>query len=157
MVAHKTIRVGNRIVPFNQEHRVSNGEEPQYVDDPFETDRADRRPKWMIPQTPFQKDFLSVCGRKYYKDHKEHTAVVMIEKAALSLEAGVTSRYPTEWIEVCMEWVQVKRKKGFPIVLAALISLVNNEERKQEWLARYARKHGPIGVPEDGRPTEDLH
>lgn len=155
-MVNKTIRVGNRLVPFNQSHRVSNGEEPEYVDDPFEAEKTDRRPKWMIPQSEFEKTFLECCGRKYYKDHKEHSAVVMIGKAALSLEAGVTSKYPLEWIETCMDWVRSKRKAGFPIVLAALISLVNNEERKQEWLVRYARKHGPIGVEEDGRPTENL-
>jgi len=82
--------------------------EPEYVDDPFEDDDwhpGGRRPKWMYPQTDVERMVMDACGRKgmkYYQQRNspERRNLIMISKSVASLDDGIVSKYPLEWIEV---------------------------------------------------------
>jgi hypothetical protein len=115
--------------------------EPRYVEpgDEFEdggwNPRA--RPKWMKPETELEKRILEAVGRRYYPDKYTKTEVRLIVKAAISLDEGIESEYPTEWIEYCCEWAEGKRAKGSMVQIKGLLTFINREEAKKDFLDRY--------------------
>lgn len=128
--------------------------EPKYVAEGHEFDETDgvtfdRRPKWQRAGTKFQVDILSAVGRKYFLDHNERSAVLAIEKALMSLQTGVISTYPQEWVDSCINWVCKKRRDGTPIQLTALLNLINNNDRKQNFIASWKQKNPNIQLRKD--------
>jgi hypothetical protein len=130
----------------------ANSHDPIYVDDPFEDDDwvpGGRRPKWKYPQSDVEKMVMEACGRKgmkYYKQRlsPERQGLIMISKSAMSLDSGVVSKYPLEWIETICEWGRSKRAKGSPLPLKALVTAIMNEDRKQEFLVKHEKEYGII-------------
>lgn len=122
--------------------------EPEYIPagEEFGSTDKNKRPKWMIASTPFQKLFLSTVNRTYYQTHDERSAVLAIEKSMMSLETGVISVYPKEWVDNCFEWVNRKRREGSPIALIALVNLINNSDRRAMFVTDWKRKHPDIAV-----------
>jgi hypothetical protein len=102
------------------------------------------RPKWMKPETDLEKRILRSVGRKYYPDKYLKTEVRLIVKAAISLDEGIESEYPTEWIEYCCEWAEGKRAKGSMVQLKGLLTFINREEAKQSFLDRYEKEYEPM-------------
>lgn len=126
------------------QHKIVLPRNEHYVDtdeDGFE--QEPRRPKWTKPATEFQRDILHAVGRKYYLKRDERSAVIGIEKGMLSIkESRVISRYPTEWVQNCIAWARDMRRKGSPIRLMSLINLINNEDRRIEFVSEWTRKNG---------------
>jgi len=111
-------------------------DEPEYVDadDPFhELPKLRSRPKWMLPDSNYEKRILDAVGRKYYKARYERTQVLQITKAMLPLAKAGGGRYPVEWVEVCCKWAEKQRKSRRIIQLPGLLSLINREEAMKEW------------------------
>jgi hypothetical protein len=100
-----------------------------------------KRPKWQSASTEFQKRFLATVGRTYYADKNERTAVIAIEKSMLYLASGLISVYPTEWVENCMDWAVRKRREGYIINLKGLINLINDKDRRLQFIATWQRKN----------------
>jgi hypothetical protein len=117
----------------------------EYVDpdDPFGDVPKKGRPKWQIPKNPNAIRILEAVGRKYYLNRDEQAQVNDIAKAMLPLQKGIESKYPTEWVENCLDWVRKKRSKGETVMLKGLLSLIRNQDRYVDWLAGWKRKNGP--------------
>lgn len=127
-----------------------NLNEPRYVEDPFEDEfNPRRRPKWMIPQKPLEVRILSAVGRKYYPDKHLRSEVLRIVKASMSLDSGVESEYPTEWVEYCCEWAEGKRAKRSMVQLKGLLSFINRKEAKEEFLDKYEREYESVEDDDD--------
>jgi hypothetical protein len=112
--------------------------EIRYVDDPWEdeeTGYSGRRPKWMSPSTPFQKQVLAAAHRKYWPDKTTRSRFVMIEKAMQPMRHVMTPEMPEEWVKNCLQWFKNKNKKGF-IPLKGLLTLINNEDRKSDFIRK---------------------
>jgi glycogen debranching enzyme len=92
---------------------------------------------------------LDSVGRKYYQTHNERSAVIAIEKSAMSLTGGVISVYPLEWVDQCIEWAKKKRRDGTPINLLALVNLINNADRKVEFVSSWRRKNPDVAIRQD--------
>ena len=119
-----------------------------------------KRPKWQTPVTDFQKSFLEILNRKYYAYKNERSALIAIEKSMLSLATGLISIYPTEWVETSLNWARKKRQDGFLIPFKGVINLINDKERKEQFVISWQRKHPEIALkkqitdvyePKDGR------
>lgn len=132
---------------FKDEEPLEDKPEVTYVDDDeiFEDNPIglNKRPKWQTPTTKFQERLLDSVGRKYYQSRNERSAVIEIEKSALALSDGLVSIYPIEWVETCIEWAIKKRKDGFPVMLLGLLNLINDSERRTDFIARWRLKHLP--------------
>jgi len=131
--------------PFDK--TVSN--EPVYVPEGEEFGDSigkTKRPKWQTAGTKFQVNMLTAVGRKYYQTHNERSAVIAIEKSAVSLTGGLISIYPVEWVDQCIEWAKKKRRDGTPINLLALVNLINNADRKAEFISAWKRKNPEIVI-----------
>ena len=119
-----------------------------------------KRPKWQSPSTEFQKSFLATVGRGYYSHKNERSAVIAIEKSRLYLASGLVSVYPAEWVETCLEWAAKKRHDGFMIAFKGLINLINDKDRREQFVTNWQRQHPEVTLkrqitdiedPEDGR------
>jgi hypothetical protein len=122
-------------------------DEPRYVPagEEFDEDNwtANRRPKWSIPESSLERRILRAVGRKYYPDSKMKYHVRLITKAAVSLDSGIVSEYPIEWIEDRCEAVESMRKKRKLVELKGLITMINREEDKQDFINKYVPKEKP--------------
>ena len=120
-------------------------DEPQYVDDPFDDDEwsPHKRPKWMSPSQsrPIEKRILEAVGRKYYPDRAIRSEIIKIAKGSMSLDSGVVSEYPTEWIEFCCEWAESKRAKGSIVQLKGLVTFINRKEARQEFIDDFKEEY----------------
>jgi hypothetical protein len=125
--------------------------EPRYVGvgDEFEEDdwlpNSNRgRPKWTRPQSNIERRMLRAIhpSKKFYneKDRKAREHAIMIAKAAVSLDTGIVSDYPSEWIEECCQVAEKMRKEKKFIQLKGLITLINNKERRDKFVATYTPK-----------------
>jgi hypothetical protein len=122
--------------------------EPKYVAEGEEFGDSigrNTRPKWSIASTPFQKRLLSAVGKTYYKTHNERSAVVAIEKSAISLTGGLISVYPLEWVDQCIDWANKKRRvDGQWVGFIGLVNLINNEDKKIEFVQRWQKENSDI-------------
>ena len=120
-------------------------DEPRYVDDPFEDDQwtPNRRPKWAKPETSLERRILRAVGRKWYPDNKMKLHVRLVTKAAISLNSGIVSEYPLEWIEDRCQAVESMRKKRKMVQLKGLLTMIGREEDKKDFINRYVPKEKP--------------
>src|SRR5574340_360026 len=117
----------------------------RYVDVDDDGQEEYHRPKWTKPGSDFQRELLHAVGRKYYLKRDERSQVIAIEKGMMSLaETRIASRYPREWIDRCMSWARDMRRKGTPIKLSSLINLINNADRRADFISEWTRKNGTI-------------
>lgn len=122
--------------------------EPVYIPDGEEFGEdfssGSKRPKWTMPKGTIQKLILDAVGRQYYQTRNERSAVVAIDKATMYLNSGIISVYPTEWVETCVEWAKRKRHERMPISLLGLINLINNNDRKQQFIQKWSKEHSDV-------------
>ncbi|MCJ7760750.1 hypothetical protein MUP59_06360 [Candidatus Bathyarchaeota archaeon] len=112
--------------------------EPKYISaDPFEEDYpVNAYKRWSKPTTYLETMILRSVGRQRYKSESEGRALRKITKATYDSE-GVPipdSLYPLEWVKHCCEVAIKMRESGKMIQLNGLMTLLNNKERKQEFL-----------------------
>jgi len=105
-------------------------------------------PKWATPETPLAIRALHACGRTRYKKVKgkgEKTQWKVIEKAMMPLTGGITSKYPTEWVENRIEIAENmngRKRGGAPftggviVTFPNLLKSIQNEEKKIDWVAK---------------------
>jgi len=112
--------------------------EPKYIPaDPFEDDYSiGVRKKWSRPTTYLERMLLNAVGRQYYKSETEGRAVRKITKATYDSEGAPVpdSLYPIEWVKHCCEVAIKMRESGKMIQMNGLMTLLNNRERRQEFL-----------------------
>jgi hypothetical protein len=112
--------------------------EPVYVENIDE--RHTRRPKWMTPPTPFQREFLASVGRKYFQFRNERSQMYEIEsKTKIQEGESGLMMLPEEWVNFCMDWARKKRLNREMVGLQGLISFVLNEDAKQNWISSKGR------------------
>jgi hypothetical protein len=115
--------------------------EPYYDDiDDFGNPQKDDR-KWRNPDTDMSRKALGVCGREYFKSKKERSQWKKIEKAAVSLDMGIESVYPLEWIENIFAWASKKNKIQTVITFPALLSGIENKANKVDFIAKWKQTH----------------
>jgi hypothetical protein len=117
--------------------------EPQYVDD--EEMIPVNQQKWKIPKPGLETEILTAARplvkNPRYTDHKEKKDIQNIAKGALSLQAGIVSRYPLEWVKFCIEWCHKLWKDGKPMNIDNLIKYINNVDKMNDWIAKWASKN----------------
>lgn len=137
-------------------------EEEVYVDDPFEEETNESgKPKWAIPRSELAKRALRACGAKYYPDKQARSSWLEIEKAILPISTGITSIYPTEWVEEIIAWAEkanaAYRKQysryGVRVTFPSLLKAIRNEERKLIWISK-AEKN--IGIDDDSAEFDTI-
>lgn len=116
--------------------------EPRYIDNIDEVN-TNRRKKFQIPTTNFQKRILAAVRKKYFSPYREeeYSPVREIEKAMLPLSTNMVSKYPTEWVDNCIDWVIAKYRQGKYIGMKGLLSLINNQDRKTEFITKWQNKN----------------
>jgi len=115
-------------------------DEPRYVAaDPFEEELNPKiKPKWTKVHNEKERMILSAVGRKYYKSQDERREVRNITKSMMSLTTGVVCEYPTEWVRECCHIAEKMRDSKKMIQLKGLLTLINNTERKKEFLETWS-------------------
>jgi len=113
--------------------------EPRYVSaDPFEEELNPKvRPKWMKLTHDNERLIMNAVGRKYYKSQEERREVRNITKTMMSLKTGITVEYPSEWVRECCLIAERMRNNRQMIQLKGLLTLINNTERKKEFLEHW--------------------
>lgn len=119
-------------------------EEPVYVDTGDEFGDKEKAHKWEQPtNNRVLRDAFSATNKKKFLK-EERSRWLAIEKAMMPLDKKGKVKYPTQWVEDCIQWAdhgnRVYRAKtgsyGIKIAFPALLSLIENEERKRNWIAR---------------------
>lgn len=114
--------------------------EPYYDDiDNFEDEGKNDR-KWKDPSSDLAKKALAICGRTYFRSKKESHEWKMIEKACVSLDTGIVSMYPLEWIENIFRWAEKKNRIQTVIVFPAMISAIKNKADIVDFVAKYRKE-----------------
>lgn len=141
--------------------------EPEYIaagNEFGDQEKKSSRPKWMIPTTDFQRSVLAACGRRYWPDKQARgreirLQFILIERAMMPLASGQVSEYPREWVDNCLEWFAKKNKSGY-VPLQALLTLLKDEDRKNEFVGKWKSGHkagnyatDPYGSGDVGRGT----
>lgn len=127
----------------------------EYVEEGDEFGDKDPKRKRRFPKTSLQVRMCNATGRRYLAPD-EVTKISKIEKGMMSLSSGLTAKYPTEWVDMCVEWAQNKNlKKGTVITMQGLLGFINNEKRKAQFLAEYQQKHGKVSPNPYEKPIED--
>jgi len=117
-------------------------------------------PKWKKPTTDLCIRALAACGRKYFKDKAERSRWIAIEKAMMPLDAAGKVRYPTRYVIETIEWFENKNrnyqiekgKKGVCFVFAGLLKMLENRERRDDWITIALRNPHNVGA---GGPRAD--
>jgi hypothetical protein len=101
--------------------------------------------KWKIPKEGLEQLILKAArpmvAKPKYTSHEEKKAVQDIARAALSLQAGVVSVYPLEWVEFCLEFCRKQWRGGHAMPLDNLIKYINNVDKMNDWVAEYASRN----------------
>jgi len=112
--------------------------EPKYISaDPFEEDYpVNAYKRWSKPTTYLERMLLSSVGRQRYKSESEGRAVRKITKATYDAQGMPIpdNLYPIEWVKHCCEVAIKMRESGKMIQMTGLMTLLNNKERRQEFL-----------------------
>ena len=120
--------------------------EPVYIDqDVLENGGVNTRPKWQIPKTDLQIRFLAVVNARYWKSKETRSRFIIIEKS-ISDQLGTNQPYPRGWIEQCIKWAKKKNMSGGYITLDAVISLINNEDKRTQWAGRQPKINVEVDV-----------
>jgi hypothetical protein len=117
-------------------------DEPRYVDNVDEIN-TNRRKVFQIPTTNFQKRILAAVRKKYFSPYREeeYSPIREIEKAMLSLNSNIVSKYPTEWIDNCIDWAIAKYRQGQFVGMKGLLSLIRNQDRKADFVTKWQNKN----------------
>jgi len=113
-------------------------DEPRYVDNWDEP--STKRPLWMTPETDFQIRIMRIFNRKWFAKG-EKSNLVKIEKAMMSLTAGIVSVYPEEWVNNCIQYYMKLRREGQRPKLEGLIKYINNPDKKENFISNWQREH----------------
>ena len=101
--------------------------------------------KWKLPKPGLEQMILKAARPMVkapkYTSHEEKKAVQDIAKAALSLQAGVVSIYPLEWVEFCIEFCKKQWRGNHAMPLDNLIKYINNVDKMNDWVAEYASRN----------------
>jgi hypothetical protein len=118
--------------------------EPEYVD--FGNEFGDQKhPKWKIASTDLQRRALDACGRTYFASQNERAQWNKIERSAIPYSPQVEDAVMhIEWIEEKIAFCEIDNLKAKKVrgtfktkwTFDKLISMINNEERRQQWLSR---------------------
>jgi hypothetical protein len=121
--------------------------EPEYVDlgetEHAPGSRKKQIPNWKLPtKSELCQRALQATGRKYFADRKERSRWLQIEKAMASLDRAGQVTYPKEWVERMVIWAEKRNRayqnasltRSVQIVFPALLSLLENEEKRQDWI-----------------------
>jgi len=118
--------------------------EPQYLSagEEFEDSPAVKMPKWRIPQTMLQTKLLAMFGCKYWPRWAKELRYefIVIEKSASPITVALVPDWPIEWVQFCMKWTQDKRKRGHLVNLTGFMSLLKDQEAKDEYTKGVKRK-----------------
>src|SRR5512140_2761283 len=81
--------------------------------------------KWKIPKPGLELKILRAARPMVrvprYTSHEEKKAVQDIARAALSLQSGVVSVYPLEWVEFCIDFCKKQWNNNHPMPLDNLL------------------------------------
>jgi hypothetical protein len=128
--------------------------EPRYVEDPFEEDLpplyGSKRAKWMEPQSEFEKMVLGAFGMHFYP-HKRvgerttgsremRSKLIEIGKSMVSLESGLESVYPTEWVMAVLEWYRSRERMGW-MALRSFLKSLHNTQWRDDFIAKWKAEH----------------
>lgn len=119
---------------------------------------SQRLPKWRNPAhyDPLTVRALAACGRKAFSDRREYSRWNAVRKSAIPYSPYVKpAKYWIEWLENCIAWAEAENNRyrastlshAVKITFPALLSLVENQDRQQDWLAR-AIKSGQLETRE---------
>jgi hypothetical protein len=136
--------------------------EPRYVEDPFDEDGPAfgvSRPKWMVPQSEFEKKVLSTLGMHYYprklvgdratNSREMRSKLIEIGKSLVSLESGLDAVYPTEWVMSVLQWYKDHGRIGWTALKAFLNSL-HDIQWRDEFIAQWRKNHpNYYGLPKE--------
>jgi len=120
--------------------------EPQYLPEGDEFGDGEstlRVPKWRQPQTDLQRKLLGVFGMKYWPRWAKELRheFIVIEKSAQPTTVAFVPDWPIEWVEYCIKWVQGKRRHGCLVGLQGFMSLLKDDEAKNEYSKGIRRKN----------------
>jgi hypothetical protein len=132
--------------------------EPRYVEDPFNDDLpplyGPKRPKWMAPQTEFEKKVLGAFGMRFYprkmvgerttNSREMRSKLVEIGKSMVSLESGLEAVYPSEWVMAVLEWYKAHQRMGW-MALRAFLNSLHNTQWRDDFVAQWKKDHQAKG------------
>ena len=79
----------------------------------------------------------------------------MIEKSMVPIEGmkGKVPTIPKEWVEAMMAWARDARAEGRVIKITALVNLINNKERREQWIEEYRSRQERAERKAEARPA----
>jgi len=143
--------------------------EPSYVDSPWQDESGARfvpnRPKWMTPDTEFEKKALASVGLRYYPpkmvgdkptySKEMRSKLKEIGKSLMSLESGLAAVYPTEWVMSVLEWQAKQHRRGWT-ALRGLLNSLNNFQWRDDFVAKWKKEHHTDSYRQDIEDREDF-
>jgi len=84
---------------------------------------------------------LSVFKRRRYNQKWEQREVEKIAEGMEWLEDNPDCEYPIEWIEQCLDWVRGKHKQRQRVQLKGLLTLINREEAREDFVYRWKQDY----------------
>jgi hypothetical protein len=134
--------------------------EPSYVEDPFEEDLpplfGPRRPRWMVPQSEFEKMVLGAFGMSFYprkvvayretNSKQMRSRLIEIGKSMVSLESGLDAIYPTEWVMEVLKWYRDHQRRGWAGLRAFLRSM-GDVQWRDDFVAKWRAEHPDYSSP----------
>lgn len=106
--------------------------------DPDGSNFQGKRPAWATPKTQLAKDALAACGRKYFHGNTKHDSEYERFNVQETRAMGANNEcyLYKKWIESCVEWAKSKNIQGLAITFPALLNLLENDERRNDWHAQ---------------------
>lgn len=102
--------------------------------DPDHDEQPAKRPAWSKPKTPLAVRLLKACRRKYFSSREERKKWNIIEGKTIG--ENDDSFLHRKWVEKCIgEW-EVHNKNGLVRILPALLSYMDNDDRRNDWIAK---------------------
>jgi hypothetical protein len=142
--------------------------EPRYTDEPFDDGEMTfgaKRPKWMIPQTEFEKKVLDIFGMQYYPKtmagniptHSKEMRfkLILIGKSMVSLEMGKDVEYPTEWVMSVLKWYHSLHLVGWR-GLKAFLNSCHDREWRSRFVAEWRKKRATANYQENPQQEFDF-
>lgn len=97
--------------------------------------------KWKHPASDFQREILSVCGRKYFATKADRKKAESIENGMKPMKNGLV-KYPKDYVEGWMKWAKEQNKFRTTIIFKVLASSIRNPDNLTKY---YNKKHSEAG------------
>jgi hypothetical protein len=91
-----------------------------------------------------------MVGERETNSRDMRSKLIEIGKSMVSLESGLESLYPTEWVMAVLEWYKARQRMGW-MGLRAFLNSLHNTQWRDDFVAQWKVDHRDYSAAPKGK------